>query len=391
MPSRSRFVSTMIKPVISDIESLLARVEGAWAILDMEKLKAEVAALDFETQQPDFWGNPERAQTVSRKLAGAREFYDLWTGIGKEVRDLLDFARMASDEVLEDREEARDQAENQTIEDDIIRQLADLTGRFESLEFTTLLGEEYDDGNAIVAIHAGAGGTEAMDWAEMLKRMYFRYAEVKGWTVKILDESRGDEAGIKSVTFSVDGHFAHGHLKCEAGVHRLVRQSPFNADNLRQTSFALVEVLPDLGEVADVEINPEDLRIDTYLSGGHGGQGVQTTYSAVRLTHIPTNTVVTCQNERSQTQNKETAMRILAARLQAIKIKEREAERLKLRGEFKSAEWGNQIRSYVLHPYHMVKDHRTKYEVTDQEVDKVLDGNLNPFVEAYLRLLRKGE
>ena len=181
----------MIKPVISDIESLLARVEGAWAILDMEKLKAEVAALDFETQQSDFWGNPERAQTVSRKLAGARDFYDLWTGIGKEVRDLLDFARMASDEVLEDREEARDQAENQAIEDDIIRQLADLTGRFESLEFTTLLGEEYDDGNAIVAIHAGAGGTEAMDWAEMLKRMYFRYAEVKGWTVKILDETGG--------------------------------------------------------------------------------------------------------------------------------------------------------------------------------------------------------
>ena len=189
----------------------------------------------------------------------------------------------------------------------------------------------------------------------------------------------------------MDGRFAFGHLKCEAGVHRLVRQSPFNADNLRQTSFALVEVLPDLGEVADVEIDPEDLRIDTYLSGGHGGQGVQTTYSAVRLTHIPTNTVVTCQNERSQTQNKETAMRILAARLQAMKLKEREAERLKLRGEFKSAEWGNQIRSYVLHPYHMVKDHRTKYEVTDQEVDKVLDGNLNPFVEAYLRLLRKGE
>ncbi|MBN1585186.1 peptide chain release factor 2 [Candidatus Uhrbacteria bacterium] len=381
----------MIKPVIAEIEGLMARIRAAWDLLDMERLKAEIDALEWETQQPDFWGNSDRAQVTSRKLAGLRDFYDSWAGIGKETEDLLDFARMASDEVMEDRKEARDQEENQGIEDDIVRQLSELTGKFERLEFTTLLGEEYDSGDAIVAIHAGAGGTEAMDWAEMLKRMYFRYAEIKGWTVKILDESRGDEAGIKSVTFGVGGRFSFGHLKCEAGVHRLVRQSPFNADNLRQTSFALVEVLPDLGEVAEVEINPEDLRIDTYLSGGHGGQGVQTTYSAVRLTHLPTNTVVTCQNERSQTQNKETAMRILSARLQAMKMREREAERLKLRGEFKSAEWGNQIRSYVLHPYHMVKDHRTKFEVRDQETDRVLDGDLDPFVEAYLRLLKKGE
>ena len=381
----------MIRPVISEIEALLSRIRSAWDLLDMERLKAEVEALDWQTQQPDFWGDSDRAQAVSRKLAAARSFYDGWLKIGREAEELLDFARMAADEVDEDRKEARDQAENQGIEDDIQRQLADLSERFRKLEFTTLLGEEYDAGDAIVAIHAGAGGTEAMDWAEMLKRMYFRYAESKDWTVKVMDESRGDEAGIKSLTFSVGGHYAFGHLKCEAGVHRLVRLSPFNADSLRQTSFAQVEVLPDLGEAAKVEINPDDLRIDTFLSGGHGGQGVQTTYSAVRITHLPTNTVVSCQNERSQTQNKETAMRILQARLQAIALKEREAERKQLRGEVKSAEWGNQIRSYVLHPYRMVKDHRTKFEVTDQETEKVLDGSLDPFVEAYLKFLKRGE
>jgi peptide chain release factor 2 len=259
--------------------------------------------------------------------------------------------------------------------------------RLQQLEFTTLLNEKHDDRDAIVAIHAGAGGTEAQDWAEMLLRMFLRYAERKNWKTKMLDEHRGAEAGIKSATFSVEGRFAYGHLKCDAGVHRLVRLSPFNADHLRQTSFALVEVLPELGDIEEVKIKQEDLRIDTYLAGGHGGQGVQTTYSAVRVTHLPTGMVVTCQNERSQTQNKETALRILRAKLHARYLAERDAEKKQLRGEFTSAEWGNQIRSYVLHPYKLVKDHRTKFEV--QEAEAVLDGNLDPFIEAYLRYTKQ--
>jgi len=261
-----------------------------------------------------------------------------------------------------------------------------LLERFEQLEFTTLMDGEHDVSDAIVAIHAGAGGTDAQDWAEMLLRMYFRYAEFKTWKVKLLDESRGGEAGIKSAVFSVQGRYAYGHFKAEAGVHRLVRLSPFNADQLRQTSFALVEVLPELGDIKEVQIEPKDLRIDTFLASGHGGQGVQTTYSAVRVTHLPTDIVVSCQNERSQTQNKETALRILKAKLHARYLAERQAENKKLRGEFTSAEWGNQIRSYVLHPYKLVKDHRTKHET--QNTEAVLNGQLNEFIEAHLRYLK---
>ena len=269
------------------------------------------------------------------------------------------------------------------IESDVQKKMDELNRDFRALEFTKLMGDPYDDRDAIVAIHAGAGGTEAQDWAEMLLRMFLRYAERKGWKTKMLDEHHGSEAGIKSATFSVEGRYAYGHFKAEAGVHRLVRLSPFNADQLRHTSFALLEVLPELGDVEVVKIDPKDLRIDTFLSSGHGGQSVQTTYSAVRITHIPSNIVVSCQNERSQTQNKEIAMRILRAKLHAVYLKERDAEKKKLRGEFTSAEWGNQICSYVLHPYKLVKDHRTKYETKDP--DDVLNGNLDPFIEAYLR------
>ena len=273
-------------------------------------------------------------------------------------------------------------------EPEILKQFDAIKGRLAKLEFATLMDDKYDDRDAIVAVHAGAGGTEAQDWAEMLMRMFFRYAELKKWRVKTLDEHRGAEAGIKSATFAVEGRFAYGHLKSEAGVHRLVRLSPFNADHLRQTSFALVEVLPELGDIEEVKIDPEDLRIDTFLSSGHGGQSVQTTYSAVRVTHLPTGIVVACQNERSQTQNKDTALRILRAKLHAIYLQERDTEKKKLRGEFTSAEWGNQARSYVLHPYKMVKDHRTKHETQDAE--RILNGDLDEFVEAYLRHRKQG-
>ncbi|OGM00136.1 peptide chain release factor 2 [Candidatus Uhrbacteria bacterium RIFOXYC2_FULL_47_19] len=338
---------------------------------DLDRVATEIKSLEWETQQPEFWSDNSRAQDISRRLAELQEFYSHWFNLRRDVSELDEFARLASEE------------DDSEAEQEIGQSLLDLQTKFDRLEFSTLMDGEFDLRDAIVAIHAGAGGTDAQDWAEMLLRMMMRYGERHSWEVKTLDLHRGGEAGIKSATISVSGRYAYGHLKAEAGVHRLVRLSPFNSDQLRQTSFALIEVLPDLGEAQEVEIGPKDLRIDTFLAGGHGGQGVQTTYSAVRITHLPTGLVVSCQNERSQVQNKETAMRILKARLHARMLAERDDEKKKLRGEFTSAEWGNQIRSYVLHPYQLVKDHRTKHETVDTAA--VLDGDLDPFIEAYLR------
>jgi peptide chain release factor 2 len=312
---------------------------------------------------------------VSRRLAGLKDFYGQWNGLKNDASSLLDLAKLAQAE------------KDEGAEKDITVELGNLQSRLQKLEFTTLLDGEHDASDAIVAVHAGAGGTDSQDWAEMLLRMFLRYSERKGWKVKVLDDHRGQEAGIKTATVSVEGQWAYGHLKAEAGVHRLVRISPFDAEKMRHTSFALVEVLPELGEITEVQIDPKDLRIDTFLSSGHGGQSVQTTYSAVRVTHTPTGIVVSCQNERSQTQNKETALRILRAKLHAKYLKERDDEKKKLRGEYQSAEWGSQIRSYVLHPYKMVKDHRTKHETQDAE--RVLDGDLDEFVESYLRSMKK--
>jgi len=269
------------------------------------------------------------------------------------------------------------------------KKFKELEEKFARMEFQVLFSGKYDEHNAIIAIHAGAGGVEAMDWVEMLLRMYLRFAEKKGFKTRILDESRGAEAGIKSITFEVKGPYAYGHLKSEHGVHRLVRISPFDAEKMRHTSFALVEVLPELEEMEEKEIviRPEDLRIDTFLSSGKGGQGVQTTYSAVRLIHLPTKITVSCQNERSQAQNKATALKILKSKLYKLYEEEKQKEKEELRGEYKSAEWGNQIRSYVLHPYHLVKDLRTGYEIDDPE--RVLDGELDELVESYLRMRRE--
>lgn len=266
---------------------------------------------------------------------------------------------------------------------EIENQAEKIQKEFESLEFKSLLGGEYDKNDVILAIRSGAGGVDAQDWAEMLLRMFLRWAEKNGFSARVVEETRGGEAGIKSATLEISGPYAYGYLKSEAGVHRLVRLSPFNADNLRQTSFAIAEVLPIIEEIAQVHIQPQDLVIDTYRASGAGGQHVNTTDSAVRITHVPTGIVVTCQSERSQLQNKEQAMKVLKARIHQRYLEEQEAEKQKLRGEYKSAEWGNQIRSYVLHPYKMVKDHRTKHETSDAE--KVLEGDLNDFMESYLR------
>ena len=360
-----------MKEQVKQLESLQKKIKSTWELLDIDHMVAEMHGAEVEMQQPDFWTDQENATKVSKLHEELKSEIETWTGMRDEVGELIS---LCAD--LEKNPDDEMQAE-------VKIKVEDLEKKFEDLEFYLLLSEKHDKKNAIVAIHAGSGGTEAQDWAEMLLRMLLRYAEKKDWKTTILDESRGTEAGIKSITFRVEGRYAFGHFKSEHGTHRLVRISPFDAEKMRHTSFALVEVIPEV-ESEDVSvIDPNDLRIDTFMAGGHGGQGVNTTYSAVRIVHVPTNTTVQCQNERSQLQNKETAMKILQSKLQKLEEEKEEKERLELRGEHKSAEWGNQIRSYVLHPYKMVKDLRSRHETA--EPDDVLDGEIGEFVEAYLR------
>jgi len=295
-----------------------------------------------------------------------------WAGLESEIENLRGLLEMAQDEA--DEEIGREVAE----------ETAQLKKTVDTLELETLLSGEYAENGAILAVHAGAGGTESQDWAEMLLRMYIRWAENHGYPVDVVDRSEGEEAGIKSATIEIRGPYAYGHLRGERGVHRLVRLSPYDAAHRRHTSFALVEVLPDIEEDEEgVVINTDELRIDTYRSAGAGGQHVNKTDSAVRITHLPTGIVVTCQNERSQLQNREVAMRVLTARLLERKLEERDVEQARLKGEHVAAGWGNQIRSYVLHPYNMVKDLRTGQETSN--TGAVLDGDLDPFIESYLR------
>lgn len=294
-----------------------------------------------------------------------------WKTLRARVTDALDLLDIAAEENNAD--------EIQWV----AQETAALEQEFAQIEFNLLFSEQYDRNNAAFSIHAGAGGTEAQDWAQMLLRMYLRWAEKHGYTTEILEETEGEEAGIKSVTVEVKGEYAYGRLKAERGVHRLVRLSPFDANNRRHTSFALVEVMPELEDDTEIEINPDDVRVDIYHASGHGGQNVQKVATAVRLTHIPTGIVVTCQNERSQLQNKENAWKVLRGRLVEKRIEEQEAERARIKGKHVEAGWGNAIRSYVLHPYQMVKDNRSEYETA--RTDLVLDGDLDPLIEAYLK------
>lgn len=323
-------------------------------------------------QDPAFWGAPERAKVLAQRVAELRKGIGIWDALESGIADVESVAKGVTTP-----------AEEAEYRPELTAQLAKIDEQFKELEFLTLFNGRYDQNDAIIAFHAGAGGTEAQDWAEMLLRMIMRFCERKGFTVRLLSESKGEEAGIKSATMEVKGRWAYGWLKSEHGVHRLVRISPYNADKARHTSFANIEVIPDIGESAEVKLDPKDIRIDTYLAGGHGGQSVQTTYSAVRIVHLPTGIIVTCQNERSQLQNKETAMKLLKSKLAILEAEKQEAEKQKLRGEYHSAEWGNQIRSYVLQPYKMVRDHRTKLKLPD--VDAALNGNLEPMIESYLK------
>ena len=325
--------------------------------------------MEKRSAESDFWLNQTEAQGVMRQLAELKKVVSKWREAEKKVADAAELLTLAE--------------EDASLEPEVESELATVAARLEELELEAAFSSEYDARNAILSIHAGAGGTESQDWVEMLMRMYLRWAERHAYEAEILDTTPGDEAGIKSVTLGISGDYACGYLKSEHGVHRLVRLSPFDADHARHTSFALVEVMPEAEGDVDVRIGPDDLKVDVFRSSGPGGQHMQKTSTAVRLTHLPTGQVVTCQSERSQHQNKEIALRILQSRLLEMELVKRAEARAKLKGKRISAGWGNQIRSYVLHPYKMVKDHRTDYQASDTTA--VLDGELDGFIQAYLR------
>lgn len=325
----------------------------------------------MEMEAPGFWDDPDRSNQKMKELKNLKDVVEGCNKLSGQYEDILTLIEMGYEE------------NDASLIPDIRAELDEFVGEFETLRIDTLLSGEYDKNNAILKLNAGAGGTESCDWCGMLYRMYTRWAERKGFDVEVLDYLDGDEAGIKSVTFQVNGANAYGYLKSEKGVHRLVRISPFNAQGKRQTSFVSLDVMPDIEEDLDVEIDEKDLRIDTYRSSGAGGQHINKTSSAIRITHIPTGTVVQCQNERSQFQNKDKAMQMLKAKLYLLK-QEANVEKLSdIRGEVKEIGWGNQIRSYVLQPYTMVKDHRT--EVETGNVDAVLDGGLDALINGYLK------
>lgn len=338
---------------------------------DLARLKNERKELHAAMEDPDLWNNLEKAQQTNRKVRVIENKLNRYEGLLSRAEDLQMLIDLAQEE------------EDTSVVEEIETELTSLEEDAEQLQIDTLLRGKYDANNAILSLHAGAGGTEAQDWTQMLYRMYTRWCEKKGFTVKVLDFLEGDEAGIKSVTFSVEGLNAYGYLKAEKGVHRLVRISPFDASARRHTSFASLDVIPEIDNSAEIVINPDDLKVDTYRSSGAGGQHINKTESAVRITHIPTGIVVSCQTERSQIQNRETCMKMLMSHL--VELREREAmkEMESIKGELKKIEWGSQIRSYVFQPYTMVKDHRTLAETGN--VQAVMDGDLDMFIREYLK------
>ncbi|MBI4232387.1 peptide chain release factor 2 [Candidatus Peregrinibacteria bacterium] len=355
----------------SQLEEIGGLIDQGLKKVDLPTKKVELEKLNGKMTAEGFWDVPEVAAEISQRAANLNKLIQTWEGIKGECEELLGLIPEIHPE------------KDPKAADEFKVMVAALAERWRKLEISTFLSGKYDENNAVVMVHSGTGGTDAQDFAEMLLRMYLRYAERMDFKAEIIDKSLGDEAGVKSCTFNVSGQFAYGYLKGEAGVHRLVRLSPFNFGSTRETSFALVEVLPEIQHSERVEIKDDDLRIDVFRSGGHGGQSVNTTDSAVRITHLPTGIVVSCQNERSQLQNKEQAMSVLYARLADLMEKQQAEELSQLRGEAQEIAWGSQIRSYVLHPYKMVKDHRTDYE--EKDPDKVFDGQLDGFIEAELK------
>lgn len=340
-------------------------------VFDLAKLEETLSECEKEKSSPDFFSNVKLVKEVGRKQKYAEDRISLVKKLDGKFADLKTLIEML------------EQEEDDGLFNELCQSLTSLQAELEDLKLETLLSGKYDNNNAIVTLHAGAGGTEAQDWTQMLYRMYTMYAEKQGYKLQLIDVLDGDEAGIKSITFLVDGENAYGYLKAEKGVHRLVRISPFDANARRHTSFASVEVMPELDETPDIEIRPEDLKVDTYRSSGAGGQHVNKTESAIRITHIPTGIVVSCQTERSQIQNRETAMKMLYGKL-AEKQEQEEMEKLQsIRGDIKKIEWGSQIRSYVFHPYNLVKDHRTNYETSN--IQAVMDGDIQPFIVEYLK------
>ena len=338
--------------------------------LDLENKEKRIEELEREMEAPGFWDNAERSQKMMKELSalkGDMETYNKLLNQKEEIELMIEMGYEENDPA---------------VIPDIQEMLDEFINDFEHIRIKTLLSGEYDKYGAIVTLHAGAGGTESCDWASMLYRMYLRWAERNGFSTEVLDYLDGEEAGIKAVTFQVNGENAYGYLKSEKGVHRLVRISPFNAAGKRQTSSVSCDVMPDIEEDLDVEVNPDDLKIDTYRSSGAGGQHINKTSSAVRITHIPTGIVVQCQNERSQHHNKEKAMQMLKAKLYLLEQQKNSEKLSDIRGEVKEIGWGNQIRSYVMQPYTLVKDHRTNAEVSN--VNGVMDGNIDPFINAYL-------
>lgn len=360
-----------MQPLLKRLESLNTAIEAAIIQLKIEEKAKQTKELEVELASSEIWNNPAVATEKSKQLAALQAMVEPWQTLKSQVSDISELMELGDDSLIPEFD----------------GQITALEDEFESRKKVLLFNGEYDDHNAILRLSSGVGGTDAQDFTEMLERMYLRWAEKNGFETSIVERSAADEAGIKSSVIEITGPYAYGTLRSENGVHRLVRLSPFNSDNLRQTSFALVEVLPQIDAPEEVELNDKDLKIDVYRAGGHGGQSVNTTDSAVRITHIPTGIVVAIQNERSQLQNKETALKILRSKLAAMQM-EQHAENISDLHAGESANWGSQIRNYVLHPYTMVKDTRTKYE--ERDASGVLDGKINGFISAYLEAHLEG-
>jgi len=357
-----------IEQLRSEALALQAQIQDATSRLNLSKLEQELASYKTSSEKPDFWQDNLTAQDTMRKIGKLESRLEPWRQSQEDIAEIVELLDM----------------DDESLRAELSVRLKNRKNLFEVDKDELKFSGSYDDHDAILSIHAGAGGTDAQDWASMLLRMYVRYAEAQQWQVVTVDESAGEEAGIKSVTLEISGSFAYGKLKGEHGVHRLIRLSPFNAES-RETSFAKVEVMPKIDTPEDIEIDDKDLKIDVYRSGGHGGQSVNTTDSAVRITHLPTGIVVAIQNERSQLQNKETALTILRSRLAQLQLEQHAEKVSELKGPNEQAAWGNQIRSYVLHPYKQVKDLRTEYVSSDP--DKVLGGELDGFITAYLEYM----